>query len=84
MKVNESLNQAAVIAGTGGVAAAARKLEESFVAEMLKIAFPKPSGGGFDGGIGEERFSSFLVDEQARIISSRLDLGLARAVEGRL
>lgn len=84
MKVNESLNQIAVRAGAGGVAAAARKLEESFVAEMLKIAFPKPAGGGFDGGIGEEQFSSFLIDEQARIISSRLDLGLARTMEVRL
>lgn len=84
MKVNETLNSQAVLGVDDKARSAAARLEQSFIEEMLKLAMPKPSQNGFGGGIGEEQFSSFLIAEQARIISSRIDLGLGRAVEARL
>lgn len=62
---------------------AAKNLEKAFLSEMLKLALPKESDGAFSGGVGEAQFHSFLVEEQAKLISGKIDLGIARAMEGR-
>lgn len=53
------------------------QLETAFLAEMLNIAMPDPGAGAFGGGAGESQFSSFLVEQHAAALASRLDLGLA-------
>jgi hypothetical protein len=58
-------------------------LERAFLSEMLKYAGPKPSEGGFSGGIGESQFASLLSDAYADALSARLDLGLATKTGGK-
>ena len=53
-----------------------QKLEQAFLEEMMKYMAPKPPGGSFSGGIGEEQFSSFMNREYASALSRRIDLGL--------
>ena len=52
------------------------QLETAFLAEMLKIAMPDQGAGAFGGGAGESQFSSFLVEQHAALLASRLDLDL--------
>lgn len=52
------------------------QLETAFLAEMLKIAMPDAGAGAFGGGAGESQFSSFLVEQHAAALASRLDLRL--------
>ena len=54
----------------------ADRLETAFLAEMLKIAMPEGRSGPFGGGVGEEQFSSFLTEQHAAAMATRLDLGL--------
>jgi len=59
---------------------AAKELETSFLSEMLKASgLGKPSGS-FGGGIGEEQFASFLVDQHARALVDRGGIGLAESL----
>ena len=58
------------------------RLEAAFLAEMLSIAMPD-SPGEFGGGIGETQFTSFLHEQHAAALATRLDLGLARHLDGR-
>ncbi|WP_245728586.1 hypothetical protein [Paracoccus alkenifer] len=48
---------------------------------MLKIAMPEPGKGPFHGGIGESQFSSFLIEQHATAIASRIDLKLDSRLE---
>lgn len=58
--------------------ARARDLEAAFLSEMLTYAgLGKMPEGGFDGGIGEEQFGSFLRQEQAAQMVRRGGIGLA-------
>lgn len=58
----------------------AKDLEASFLAEMLKSAgLGKPSES-FGGGIGEDQFSSFLVQEQAEAMVEAGGIGLAQSI----
>ena len=57
------------------------QLETAFLAEMLKIAMPDAGVGAFGGGTGESQFSSFLTEQHAAALASRLDLGLAGRLE---
>lgn len=59
---------------------AARKLEASFLAEMLKSAGLGATRGDFGGGAGEEHFSSFLIDAQAREMVEAGGIGLAQSL----
>lgn len=59
---------------------AAQALEASFVAEMLKAAGVGAAPSAFGGGIGEEQFSSFLRDAQARDIVRAGGIGLAESL----
>jgi Rod binding domain-containing protein len=59
---------------------AAKKLEASFLAEMLKSAgFGKPREG-LGGGAGEEQFGSFLREAQATAMVETGGIGLAQSL----
>jgi len=58
----------------------AQDLEATFLAEMLK-----PMGAGatretFGGGVGEEQFASFLVEQEAKAMAHKGGIGLAEAI----
>ncbi len=59
---------------------AAQALEASFVSEMFKAAGVDGAPSAFGGGIGEEQFSSFLRDAQARDIVRAGGIGLAQSL----
>lgn len=65
--------------------AKAKELEASFLAEMLAHSGLGGSGfagteSGFDGGAGEVQFSSFLRQEQARLMVDGGGIGLAEMI----
>lgn len=60
--------------------AKARDLEATFLAEMLAHAGLGEMQGSFGGGQGEAQFSSFLRQEQARLMAERGGIGLAELV----
>ncbi len=51
-------------------------LEQAFLEEMVKYAFPKVGAAEFSGGVGEDQFSSFLSREYAKNLAERIDLGI--------
>lgn len=55
----------------------ARALEAGFLSEMLGYAGAAKASDSFGGGIGEEQFSSFLRDEEARQMVAHGGIGLA-------
>lgn len=55
----------------------ADQVEAMFLQEMLKAGGIENTGTTMSGGIGEEQFASFLTAEYARILASRIDLGLS-------
>jgi len=55
----------------------AQALEASFLSEMLGYAGVGTPSADFGGGIGEEQFSSFLRDEEARQMAAKGGIGLA-------
>lgn len=59
---------------------AAQALEAGFLSEMLKSAGVGAVPTAFGGGIGEEQFSSFLRDAQAREIVQAGGIGLAQSL----
>lgn len=59
---------------------AAQKLEATFLAEMLKSAGLGESRQAFGGGIGEDQFTSFLREEQAKEMVKAGGIGLAEAL----
>ncbi len=56
---------------------AAQDLEATFLASMLKSAGVGKARETLGGGAGEERFTSFLVDAQAREMVQAGGIGLA-------
>jgi Rod binding domain-containing protein len=62
----------------------AEALESVFLAEMLKSAGVFKPAESFGGGAGEEQFTSFLADTQARAMVARGGLGLADQIEAAL
>ena len=58
----------------------ARALEAGFLAEMLNYAGLSAADGAFSGGAGEQQFSSFLRQEQARQLVDRGGIGLAQQI----
>jgi len=56
---------------------AADKLEAGFLAEMLKSAGVGKSRESFGGGVGEDQFASFMVEEQARMMVAAGGIGLS-------
>jgi peptidoglycan hydrolase FlgJ len=59
---------------------AAQKLEAGFLAEMLTSAGLGAPRGEFGGGAGEEHFSSFMVEAQAREMVAAGGIGLAQSL----
>lgn len=59
---------------------AAKKLEATFLAEMLKSAGLGKSRETGGGGAGEDQFSSFLVQAQAEEMVAAGGIGLAEAL----
>lgn len=57
-----------------------KELEAAFLSEMLSHAGLGAAAESFGGGIGEERFASFLRDEQARAMAERGGIGLAEHI----
>ena len=58
----------------------AQELEASFLAEMLGHAGLDKPGDNFNGGIGEDQFSSFLRQEQAKAMVAKGGIGLAQHI----
>lgn len=58
----------------------ARDLEANFLAEMLKSAGFGESRESFNGGAGEDQFSSFLVREYAKSTVEAGGIGLAETI----
>jgi peptidoglycan hydrolase FlgJ len=58
----------------------ARELETAFLSEMLAHSGLDASPDGFGGGAGEDQFSSFLRDEQAKLLVRRGGIGLAETL----
>lgn len=56
---------------------AADKLEAGFLAEMLKSAGVGKAREAFGGGVGEDQFGDFMVDEQARMMVAAGGIGLS-------
>ena len=59
---------------------AAQKLEATFLAEMLKSAGLGATRSTFGGGSGEDQFSSFLREAQAKEMAAAGGIGLAEAL----
>ena len=57
--------------------AKARELEGVFLAEMLRHTGVGKPPEGFGGGIGEDQFTSFLLQAQADAIVRKGGIGLA-------
>lgn len=60
--------------------AAAKKLEATFLSEMLKSAGFDATRGAFGGGEGEDGFASFLRDAQAENMVAAGGIGLAESL----
>jgi len=60
--------------------AAAAQLEVGFLTEMLRAAGAGATRSGFGGGAGEEQFSSFLIEQQARQMVNAGGIGLAQSL----
>ncbi|MCX8508109.1 MAG: rod-binding protein [Rhodobacteraceae bacterium] len=63
-----------------GLWQAAQDLEASFLAEMLKPMGADSVRTSFGGGAGEEQFSTFLQQEQARGMVRAGGIGLAESI----
>lgn len=63
---------------------AAKQLEQTFVAEMLRSSGYGKVSEHWGGGVGEEHFSSYLVDIQARNIVESGGFGLAEQIYEKL
>jgi peptidoglycan hydrolase FlgJ len=62
---------------------AGRAFEQMFLAEMLSHTGLGQTSA-FGGGIGEEQFRSFLVQEQARMLAESGGIGLAAVINANL
>jgi peptidoglycan hydrolase FlgJ len=60
--------------------AKAEELEATFLSEMLAHSGLGEMQGSFSGGQGEAQFSSFLRQEQAKLIVQQGGLGLAELI----
>ncbi len=58
----------------------AKELEAAFLSEMLSHAGLSGAPESFGGGSAEEQFTSFLRNEQARLIVDKGGIGLAELI----
>lgn len=59
---------------------AAKGLEATFLAEMLKPMGAAEARESFGGGIGEQQFTTFLLEEEAKAMVSSGGIGLAEEI----
>lgn len=59
---------------------AAQELEATFLAEMLKPMGAGASRDSFGGGLGEEHFTTFLLQEESRAMVQAGGVGLAESI----
>lgn len=62
---------------SAALAEAAIALEASFIAEMLKSSGLHDVEGSFFGGSGQDQYSSFMLEAQAKKIANAGGLGLS-------
>lgn len=60
--------------------AAAEAYEAAFLAEMLKPMGAASARATFGGGVGEEQFSTFLLQENARAMVRQGGIGLTESI----
>ncbi|WP_420585928.1 rod-binding protein [Ruegeria sp.] len=77
MKISATLPAAQPPTTTDKLKAAAVELEAAFLAEMLKSSGLGETSKSFGGGAGEDQFSSFLVQHQARALAESGGVGLS-------
>ena len=77
MKVSAPVPAAPPTTTTEKLQVAAVDLEAVFLAEMLKSSGLGETRGSFGGGVGEDQFSSFLVQQQARALAESGGIGLS-------
>ncbi|CUK11964.1 chemotactic signal-response protein CheL [Ruegeria denitrificans] len=77
MKVFTTLPAAPPATTAEKLQAAAVELEAAFLAEMLKSSGLGKASESFGGGSGEDQFSSFLVQHQARALAESGGVGLS-------
>lgn len=58
----------------------AKELETTFLSEMLSYTGLDEQKGDFSGGIGEDQFSSFLREAQAKAMVDHGGIGLAENI----
>lgn len=56
------------------------ELEANFLAQMLDFSGLGETSENFGGGAGEDAFSGFLVQEQAKMIAENGGIGLAESI----
>lgn len=71
---------AAPAASPDPLRAAANALEAQFLAQMLRDSGLGKSQGPAEGGIGEEQFSSFLVEQHAQALVKAGGIGLSESI----
>lgn len=60
---------------------ASADVEALFISQMLTHARIGAPDSSFSGGIGEAQFTSFLIDEYAKILAPTLDLGIIEGLK---
>lgn len=58
----------------------AKQLETNFLSEMLSYTGVDSQKGDFTGGVGEDQFSSFLREAQAKAMVEHGGIGLAQHI----
>jgi len=58
----------------------AQELETAFLSEMLSHTGLDAQTGTFGGGVGEDQFTSFLREAQAKAMQAHGGLGLAQNI----
>ncbi len=80
MKIPPSQTNLHLPSTTERLHAAAVELEAVFLAEMLKSSGLGETRDAFGGGAGEDQFSSFLVQQQARQLAQSGGVGLSELI----
>ena len=60
--------------------AVAEEYEAAFLAEMLKPMGAAKTRESFGGGVGEESFGTFLIEQEARAMVRNGGIGLAESI----
>lgn len=77
MKITATVFPATPVSSADRLRAAAVELEAAFLSEMLNSAGMGEARSSFGGGAGEDQFSSFLVQHQARQLAESGGVGLS-------